>query len=434
MKRAREGTLDRAEVLRHAYDASRITQAFIIPARVMDMFVRENASNVEKRPDASNAVHPVPAAFDRLEQLVETYAPFLDGMFSKSYASLRDLHTIFRHCYHYVPFETLLSELETSVTSAVQSLTKERTANEHIIYFLALPQSRLHKSSLWFNAYAWLHTNIKDIVDFVAPSMAAVKRFLALLDTMGTGTVYEAKVLYVDDMSYSGLQLSQFIDRERVVDPKRLTMVPLVPYLTNSARRHFLSEEVSLGGTGTNFQFFQTNIVSMPGDYIQAMEKKYPQRDIILQKKATTPADDKEVTYALRLMSILAETKSDIIFEHKMADYESVNWELFAQRFAAPGESGTSARALVTIGNGTQSIDPVGSKAFYTTLTWHFNATPISSSVPLANYTSVRATCATCHAPAVRTCTGCNLAFYCAEDECRATHMSHGYHAHVCGL
>ena len=430
----------RTEFLRHVYETCRAKRAKtkMFPARNMDSFVAENHANIAARPDATNSVQPSPAAFERLQGLAQKYGPLL---FEKVMPigllpDIEDLCKQFMFSYRYIPFDDVLSALEATVNHTVRVLSKEHSRDNdgRMLYFLALPNGQIRSSNLWFSSYAWAHTGLKDLVDYIVPSMKEVVRFLAIANDTNGGPPFHATVFYVDDMAYSGDQIWSFFHQKYSINVKHITFVPLVPFMTDKARA--LLQEQQVKGQ-ISVRMFLTDIVSTPDDYRVAMGAKEFDIDVdyvttMFKYMDFNRLDDMKYCFHLLGLFHKALTYPSIIFEHKMADGISICWELFAQIEKAPGETDTNPRALVTIGNGTQSITEDGSSAFYKTLKWYYKTQKLKDATPLSTLASALAMCVTCDAPAVSACAACYLAFYCADPACRTTHWTQGLHSQVC--
>ena len=338
------GAALRDELLRQTYEELRRRQReriifskelmdwHIFPAHVMDKLVSENRENLEKRPDPLvDAVRPLPESFDRLRRLAKEFDPVKTDLSIALWGpSLAELYDAFLYSYKFVTFDELLGELEATVSHAVRVLLKERATNEDIVYFLALPNSRVDKSSIWFDSWAWLHVaELKELVDFVAPSMAAVRDYMEILrEAAGGEKRFQAKVLYIDDMAYSGMQAVDFLGRLRMkpaaATTTTLVFVPLLPYIAQKAMNLFKETEIELAAFSVKFQYFQCNVIATATDYLRAMHKEPYPHDILRNTIALLQEQHKEnpkVLFLARLMYMLGRTNFPaIVFEHKLAD------------------------------------------------------------------------------------------------------------------
>jgi hypothetical protein len=239
-------------------------------------------------------------------------------------------------------------------------------------------------------------------------------------------------------MAYSGSQLFDFLSPINTqVDPKRVTMIPLMPYLTQPAIKRFRALEMRPSDDAVNFRFFQANIVSTPDDYLDATSEKRVVADAwrTIPKQIAACGDDPAAIYALQLLLQFVKNPNlpCIIFEHKMADDISINHSLFGQyTYVPPGEASNVQRALVAVGKSKDAPPLDGSTAFYTKLVWHYKTKKIKKSTTLVRAASAFYTCATCAAPATLVCGTCERAFYCPRTACRATHWREGGHAKIC--
>jgi len=443
----------RAELLRQAFELYRREthksdireQVHLIPSRIWDAFVRENADHTRLRPDpATNRVVPNAEGFERLARLVERYAPLVrDALRGENLVSLEDLFQAFQLSFKYFTFDRFLLELRTAANMAIQQARDADT-----VVFLALPSSRTDKSNLWLNAYLWLNTDMPSCVDFIVPSTTSAQRFMLYCQSV-SGRTMHARILYVDDMTYSGGQVVNFANIEQPTGNfplSRLTIIPIIPYVALMARRSFnyaTLVSVYVGHAFPAFQWNMTHLVEAPFDVLTSgvydaptVRRSHTFIKDVLQVRAPSADEwpDPETYYAVQLYLLLSETTLPcVVFEHKLADSISLPWELFAQERAAPGE--TAGIPLVTVGQGStqQPITYKGSVAFYKALKWRYKTTPVKNALALSRLAGAHFACATCHAPPTLQCGSCNLAYYCSNPACPKEHWTSGGHASICG-
>jgi len=380
----------RADELHRAYeellaeermDHTRAVRQHIIPAAVFDALVQENQDNLKMRPSFAHntAVIPSQKGIERLDRLVTKYSPLLEDfkLLPKGWPRLDVLHFAFWKAFSYVPFTVLLDDLSALVKRAVRHVRHKGTF--HHVVVLALPDGRVDKSSIWFNSWSWQHVPaLRQVVDFVVPSMEAVR---ALLSHLESHPAWTATVLYLDDMAYSGSQMADFRGKQADAD---IEFYPIVAYQGESVDTNFYNF--------TNAQHYRQTMstpVFTMGHWVKALRTEQgplmvpgplPTEDEVTMAMMAKLAGDAQTRptfqYALRLYELFISACEfpAVVFEHKLADYASIKVHLFMQTEREPKEGMTESheRQLVQIGAGDLPVLETGSVAFYKTLIWRY--------------------------------------------------------------
>jgi hypothetical protein len=463
---------ERAERIRAAVEATNewtargrnghVLKTHLFTRSVMTAFVAENDANTMRRPEPGvSDVQPVPAAFERLAALVDKYDALVTPETLRAYTTLREtaapflslraLHRATLMAYQYHTFDTVLARLAATIESAVADAARDPSARARTVYCLALPDSRLDKSNLWYSAWAWRYTRLSYLIDVVAPSLAAVAALLRTLDEQQL----TAKIFYVDDMTYSGSQVSDFIGRPSdinaeaaaatvaMVRARRIRLQPLVPFVAQTA---YVAWHSALGAALRDPRAsYALGTYDIPFDY--GMSVFVPTPAMLLGNIAESdgvafrqmwlrddnrPEADLACAFELYRVLVSQMHKPVVVFEHKLADAVSLNTAFFSQATVRPPGEDVS-RALVSIAGGSVPINMDGSVAFYKYLTWTYKTRRVTQSTSLAALVLAAApACVTCAQPAVQRCGTCQLAFYCAAAECQQAHWLAGKHQIVC--
>jgi hypothetical protein len=355
------------------------TKRHVLSAAVMTRLVDENRALLEARPSMAEntAVRYSDKGLARLRDLVNRYSAPLQNFTDGTWPTLMELHNAFELSRMYVPFETLLADLRGLVARAVDRIRDLRKGGQALIC-LALPDSRVDKSSIWFNAYLWANTDLSQHIDFVVPSTIGVGRLLDLL-----GPEWVGHVFYVDDMAYSGSQMAEFCLGEmgegREPDT-RVTIHPLLAYTAQGVPRRFM------GFTNGMIQFQPSLTIPVPemGYWLQRPSRRLPalddwQEDLRdFERSLSGPEKHMVQVYA---QFVAAVGFPIVLFEHKLADYASIPVELFMQVIQDPNNPDALPidKQLVQIGDGNLPMGRYGTSAFYKSLRWTYQGLALSA-------------------------------------------------------
>ncbi len=408
----------------------------VLSAAIFDRLVEENKDNLTRRPTDANRVAYSEAGLARLKRICEEnrlHETFLRGDFP----DLIHFYRAFERARTYVPFERLCDDLVTLTDRAVKDL--RRLGLEQTLVMLALPDSTVYKSSIWFDAHVWKASHLVDVVDLIIPGAPALQRVVDALATVVASPFTRIIVLYVDDMAYSGSQLFDFTNAlSHIARPGTLPVDvwPLVAYMSDAVPSNMLQfsgpdERVPVAQRMTTpvrtLRYWLRHFEISPKEYrteVAGLDDNFgltDTKDMFLR--------DLYVTFVEALDFPV------IVFEHKLADDASLAIDLFKQEKAFPGESSTLLqRQLVAIGTG-QRVSGKGSEAFYRNLVWTYKQDELSDTgrLKLLYSYALRApiTCFACAKPAHLVCSQCQVATYCGE-ECQRDHFEKGFHSIMC--
>jgi hypothetical protein len=355
------------------------TKRHVLSAALMTRLVNENRALLDVRPSMAEntAVRYSDKGLARLENLVNRYSAPLQNFTDGTWPTLMELHNAFELSRLYVPFETLLADLRGLVARAVDRIRELRKGGQALIC-LALPDSRVDKSSIWFNAYLWANTDLSQHIDFVVPSTIGVGRLLNLL-----GPEWTAHVFYVDDMAYSGSQMAEFCLGEAGEgrDPdSRVTIHPLLAYTAQQVPRRFW------GYTNGMIQFHPSLTIPVPemGYWLQRATRSLPSSDNwqeTLRDFIRNISGEEKYMIQVYAQFVGAIGFPIVLFEHKLADFASIPVELFMQVLQDPNDPDALPvdNQLVQIGDDNLPMDHYGTSAFYKSLQWTYQGLALPS-------------------------------------------------------
>jgi hypothetical protein len=421
-KRAAPEGLLRAERVRMLETelAPRMRDWGIARARTFDAFVRANATLLDKRPTDDTArvtldevaIAEYKAAADDINALMPPLPagkPSLGALMHDQVDRIK-----------YFSFDTILERL----CSCVDEIA---AADEEDTITWLYVNKRTHKSNAWFAAYLWHKTSLR--TDFVITT-AVRPACVEMLERHG---FRRHRILYVDDGTFSGMQLSMAI--ETAVDGaddanSNIVLVPVVAFVTPDARE------------GVPEWIFPATV-----EWLSASISLPAYGRTLLSHDLEPQGNEPSVYLAvLKQWTTTAHRDWLIVCEHKLADDVSINSEFLLHPFVpVTAEKGVHSRSLVHI-RGTLGFkndkERMGTVAFYRALQWYTSAdasvptdsVPLNALVAFAAAAAVAPlACAVCAAPATQRCTQCGLAAYCANGSgCQRMHWQALGHADAC--
>lgn len=396
-------------------------RAHVIPGKVFDRFVNNNGRNTEARPTSEQSAVTLDAeGWAQLRNAVMRYGS-VDGRIPQLFDGIC-------HVMNYFSFDVFLDRLYAVADEVLNTVKASPTFSSDIV-FLVVPEGKLEKSNLWLAAHLWLNFQLfRDLIHYVVFDAAGVSRVLRYLRRAHSDRPYRAHVLLVDDMIYSGEQMSMTLDHFRDSD-LTLTFHLVVPFMTrngllriqgaaaayplnmastaenNIDPRGFLvidsviPEEEWAAARASGIDRNAVEIVRNTTDAFIAkhfpnfpLRTTYPDNAEAQRALEVYLQQHQEQAGALMLLLRLTPLRSGhyTIFEHKLADYLS-----FETHFIGPVTRSQAMAAflpydpvkmpLVRYGNRPlKSSDAnLGTTAFYKQLTWSYPRDEVDSLLPV---------------------------------------------------
>jgi len=301
----------------------------------------------------------------------------------------------------YVKWPQFLMKLQTVTGDVIQQLVAIRERHDATITVVMLNDRHLGKSNAWLTAYLW-ERYLKYHVDFVVSDWKSAVDLFRLLHHASIGLPdsamdvdsdeevaqevghlytflpalirqwprneetlpFKLNILYVDDMVYSGTQLSEtafdypmFIHqsrisstegRERRPNTRDMTFFLIVPYMATEGQRRI---EQRSHENNTNV-YLSPAMVSVRG-YGSLLQQEIAACRTALAQVDMQPETRESLEMDLNLLENMELPA--VVFEHKLADSVSIPEELFS---VARNEPGPLRIPLMVPFHGMENRDP----------------------------------------------------------------------------